>query len=365
VRVFIAGSVFGGTGAAGFPTIARLLRQIIDEQGRGDLVSLTGALMLPYFSFPPPPMDATGKEANVARSEDLIVNTQEALKYYHRLFDAERVFDDMFMFGWDPPFHIDFHQPGSKAQRNQSLPPELYPAICAARCLHLPFEPPGERPRMFTTSREKASALSWRDLPAVSRDEPGSQGEVEGRNKIYRTLAQGLRFALAWRYQYRDAVRANVGRMFGKDDWYKACGLESLKSADVADGALISQLDQYTDYLLTWAAEMRAASPQHVDRFLLDLWQTDDLAFKTPNADTPVRLRDPEDFGKAASTGREENVRALFDQLIIPPDGASGERPKNFATVYQLMQKGPTDAGKASRGVGRFVHALFEHAAVR
>ena len=42
--------MFGGTGAAGFPSIARLLREII-KKNITDGVKIGGALMLPYFSF--------------------------------------------------------------------------------------------------------------------------------------------------------------------------------------------------------------------------------------------------------------------------------------------------------------------------
>ena len=43
-KVFLAGSIFGGTGASGFPTIAQIIRDELD-------VKLGGALILPYFKF--------------------------------------------------------------------------------------------------------------------------------------------------------------------------------------------------------------------------------------------------------------------------------------------------------------------------
>jgi hypothetical protein len=69
VRVFLIGSVFGGTGAAGFPTLARTLRDMArDATGQAPNVRIGGALMLPYFGFAPPPDDT----ANVARPEHLL-----------------------------------------------------------------------------------------------------------------------------------------------------------------------------------------------------------------------------------------------------------------------------------------------------
>ena len=50
-KIFIAGSVFGGTGAAGLPTISRLLRYKIAENNSNLLIG--GAFILPYFDFTP------------------------------------------------------------------------------------------------------------------------------------------------------------------------------------------------------------------------------------------------------------------------------------------------------------------------
>ena len=50
VRIFLVGSVFGGTGAAGFPTLARAVNQIRtggDDAAGRENVRVAGALMLP------------------------------------------------------------------------------------------------------------------------------------------------------------------------------------------------------------------------------------------------------------------------------------------------------------------------------
>ena len=51
-------SAFGGTGAAGFPTIARILHNTLKKDQDGNCVAnIGGALVLPYFQFPPAPTD--------------------------------------------------------------------------------------------------------------------------------------------------------------------------------------------------------------------------------------------------------------------------------------------------------------------
>ena len=50
--IVLVGSIFGGTGAAGFPTVARMLREEFADHA-GGMVQLGGVLVLPYFSFSP------------------------------------------------------------------------------------------------------------------------------------------------------------------------------------------------------------------------------------------------------------------------------------------------------------------------
>ena len=54
VRIFLVSSIFGGQGASGFPSIARLIRKILEQKGIQEGVYIGGALMLPYFKFPKP-----------------------------------------------------------------------------------------------------------------------------------------------------------------------------------------------------------------------------------------------------------------------------------------------------------------------
>ena len=76
IKIFLAGSVFGGTGAAGIPTISRLLRDSLADYGTR--VSIGGALILPYFNFIAP----DDETKLFARSENFLTNTKAAPKYY-------------------------------------------------------------------------------------------------------------------------------------------------------------------------------------------------------------------------------------------------------------------------------------------
>ena len=49
VKIFLSSSIFGGTGAAGFPSIARVIRRMAEQEGLSQNIQIGGCLMLPYF----------------------------------------------------------------------------------------------------------------------------------------------------------------------------------------------------------------------------------------------------------------------------------------------------------------------------
>jgi hypothetical protein len=70
-RIFIISSIFGGTGAAGFPTILKILRED-DRLGNAKIGAIT---VMPYFNV------ETDKDSPIKQS-DFIPKTKAALHYY-------------------------------------------------------------------------------------------------------------------------------------------------------------------------------------------------------------------------------------------------------------------------------------------
>lgn len=118
VKVFLAGSIFGGTGAAGIPTIARLLR----HSKFGAEISIGGVFMLPYFMF-----IADDSKELFAKSENFLTGAKAALKYYSQ---AEQDFDEMYFLGDNAVVNSDFSI-GGPQQRNDAHIVDLYGALAA------------------------------------------------------------------------------------------------------------------------------------------------------------------------------------------------------------------------------------------
>lgn len=156
VKIFLAGSVFGGTGAAGLPTIARLLKNNLADYV--DRISIGGALILPYFSFTPTNI----KNELFARSENFLPNTKAALKYYS---EKENLFDATYFIGDSVMTPVGEFSVGSANQRNEAHIVELYAALAAADFYSRPLH----APKIFKyICRHEHDKFSWSDIPASS-----------------------------------------------------------------------------------------------------------------------------------------------------------------------------------------------------
>ncbi len=153
VKIFLAGSVFGGTGAAGLPTVARLLRNNLADYA--DKISIGGVLILPYFSFTPTDV----ADELFARSENFLPNTKAALKYYA---ERENLFDATYFVGDSVLTPVSEFSVGSANQRNEAHIVELYAALAAIDF----FARPITAPKVFKyICRHERDKFSWNDLP--------------------------------------------------------------------------------------------------------------------------------------------------------------------------------------------------------
>lgn len=156
VKIFLAGSVFGGTGAAGLPTVARLLRNNLADYS--DRISIGGVLILPYFSFTP----TEHFDELFARSENFLPNTKAALKYYA---DKENLFNATYFVGDSVLTPVGEFSVGSANQRNEAHVVELYAALAAIDF----FARPLKAPKIFKyICRHERDKFSWSDIPASS-----------------------------------------------------------------------------------------------------------------------------------------------------------------------------------------------------
>lgn len=140
-RIFFISSIFGGTGAAGFPIIVKNIRAAhnLEARNRAFLQNAPiGALtVLPYFSL----MDSDDKNDKRIDTADFVVKTQSALEYYHNTLtgDGRNAVNAIYYLGdhgHNAPYAYD---PGDKQdQHDPAHLVELVGAMAPLRFMGVP-----------------------------------------------------------------------------------------------------------------------------------------------------------------------------------------------------------------------------------
>ena len=186
-RVFFCGSIFGGTGAAGFPTLGRSLLNDLAAKNVRDRVKVGGVLMLPYFQFRSSGQSTAENSGPrqfqpakiYAKSEEFILSSEAALRYYAT---KKLDFDRVYLLGTPQLTEVSFSTGGGE-QRNTPHFLELYAALALRDFL---LNKDAGRNQVVLTSRETANAVTWSDIP--------------DRDQVRQKLVNAARFALAWNY---------------------------------------------------------------------------------------------------------------------------------------------------------------------
>jgi hypothetical protein len=327
VNIFIVGSAFGGTGAAGFPTIARELNRIRtarDFSNKGS-VAIGGALMLPYFGFASP--DADEKDL-VVTTDELLPKAQLALEHYGNLFESERAFDRFYLVGWDRFFQLRYHKAGNAEQVNPPLLPELFAASAALDFLSGGselLEPAAAEDRVRICARE-GKQVRWSDFPLP---------DLQPR------LAQLLRFATYWRY-VADDLTAQRRPFFGKGNWtHRLSGKATRESALPSLTALAALIER----ILRFAAAVEEMAP---DDWYFAPWRFGGFH-------DPTHVSEPTDPVRLVS--RHADAPALFSEVVRNDDGSRIER--DAAAVFNDLETDESLGDGGHTGYGKVIVAAY------
>lgn len=176
-KVFLCGSIFGGTGASGLPTLGRLLANKLGEDGKNLLgkIKFGCLLFLPYFQFSKP---KNVDEEVFAKSDDFILKTEAALRYYA---NQDLKFDSVYLLGLPSLSTVDNFSTGGSNQRNPPHFLEFYGALALRDFL---FTKKPETSQVTVLNREKPDLLTWSDIPKF--------------NEVRPKMIVATRFAFAW-----------------------------------------------------------------------------------------------------------------------------------------------------------------------
>jgi len=214
-RIFVVSSIFGGTGAAGYPIIVKNIRNAASNaaiNNRGDLRDARiGALtVLPYFNV------QQDENSPISRA-DFISKTKSALFYYHdNLTGLKQNGMDMnlskvnacYYLGDEVPSNPYFNDPGGNGQRNDAHLVEYVGALSVLDFLSIPDE-------MLQTEGGNAQNPIFKEY-SLANDKNTLTLKDFGQKTRRHVNRQLAKFHLAYMY-ITHQLKTDIGRGYTQD----------------------------------------------------------------------------------------------------------------------------------------------------
>ncbi|MBW4668506.1 MAG: tubulin-like doman-containing protein [Cyanomargarita calcarea GSE-NOS-MK-12-04C] len=306
-KIFLCGSMFGGTGASGLPTIGRLIANKLKKINVRDRVKVGCLFMLPYFGFSP---DA-GKDPDgvYAQSDLFLLNTEAALRYYES--QAEDIFDTVYLLGNQNFKQVKFSI-GKNEQRNESHFIELYAASAARQFFLSPTVMSGT---VMLIGRDRLEVLGWSDIPEQSI--------------IKAELVNATRFAYAWLAKtapdLKDAKDNGIewaqkyitwfSRFFRpKQGFFIKRGEDLPEFGDTNEQETITIVSNWCKDYLRWLSELHLCEGDNVQLFMSRSFMNSEVQLKQEEFPNLV-ISDSRDKGKQS----QDTVQSLHVNLISEP----------------------------------------------
>lgn len=256
-RVFIISSIFGGTGAAGFPTILKNIRDAMNNKnidGKGFLQNAKiGALsVLPYFNI------EKEKDSPIQKS-DFIGKTKAALYYYKDNVTGNNSVNALYYIADDYSGKAYKNDPGDKGQKNDAHFVELASAMAIIDFLEIPDSD-------LECNNGKAIKPVYKEF-GIKNDSHSikfSDFEDYSESKISLKLSQFSLFRKYLNEHLSDSIereawcndKPEINKRFVNDSFYRT--------------NVIDFLNTYAEWLNEMSENKRSFSPFNLDTNLLD-----------------------------------------------------------------------------------------------
>lgn len=260
-KIFMIGSLFGGTGASSLPTISQYLRKTLFGNSDNKLVNeklkIGGCMVLPYFRFSKenlPNAPAPGKGIAI-ESEKFATKTRSALEYYQYMDnDQSQMFESLYILGHDGNDIRGFYTTAGSTQRNLPHIVEFYGAMA---CVHFFESSMDERGRYFSVVGK--NTIYWNDIYKNTRG--------------YFNFLMMMRFAIVMKSlileEMFDHTRENKLKPMARDiPWYYAFLDGKDHSVDMEEDQLFHKFEsisRYCDEYIRWFAELNIADIHKVN----------------------------------------------------------------------------------------------------
>jgi len=279
VRIMVVGSIFGGTGAAGVPTVIGKLHKLYEKAIAQGKVQLGLVLMLPYFKFNKT-TDGMQNGELCAEADDFIMNSRYALKYYNDSGIAQYA-NQIYLVGNNYYENMDFSV-GGVDQKNPALVPETVAAIGISEFFGRGIEENESSRNVLYACRKDISDANA-DAAMISFE------EFPRANEFKTNILNFTRFAMgSSRFLHiAQNIYDNPGMRI-KESWYTVyfhnmrAGLVHRKPKEAERLALKTEQDAINQYLLRyleWAEDtlkdVDSVNEECIAKFLASSTDTD------------------------------------------------------------------------------------------
>jgi hypothetical protein len=238
-RIFIVSSIFGGTGAAGFPTILKNLRKASDNPKISNVGFLENAKIgaisvLPYFNI-------ESKESSPIDKGDFIAKTKSALYYYKDNVTGNRSVNAMYYIADNYSGKPYTNDPGDSGQKNDAHFVELASAMAIVDFLEIPDG-------QLSCDSGKAERPVYREF--------GIKKDVEsiGISDLGNTTQDKISLPISQFYLFNKYVDEQLRSSIGKNTW---CNDEpKVDNTFLTTTFYKSDLSEFLKHFSTWLNEL-------------------------------------------------------------------------------------------------------------
>lgn len=229
-RIFIISSIFGGTGASGFPLLLKTLRNDQTSQHWNYIknAKIGAVTVLPYFSVEQD--DESGVDSSTFYSK-----TKSALAYYDRNITGNNSVNALYYIGDSMPATYKNHDGGSE-QRNNAHMVELYAALSILKFASTPDNELDGRTQTYEygidTNDEDIKQVIFKDLG------PETRQLIQKPLTMFLLMNKYMKSALSSQYKYQP--------------WAKDCGLDE----NFFTSQYYADLVKFQDAFRVWLQEL-------------------------------------------------------------------------------------------------------------
>ena len=309
LKIFIAGSVFGGTGAAGLPTVARLLRHQFES--KGIKFSIGGAFILPYFDFQPEGV----QDELFAKSEEFLVNTKAALKYYSQ---RDNVFDTMYLIGDSSTAHMKKFSVGAREQINDSHIVDLYAALAAIDFFNNDTDYSNTSFKYICHGDSRNISFDWSDFPNI----------YDSKQDFRYLFVKYVRFIFTYVHLIKPVLNQLISGEL--DDYKYPWFIDNLQGVEI-EAKSLKNFDDYAESFVTWLKQIETLDGRTINLINSNMFSSNaahinnvDAFRKCDNGTTELgfdeiwkRLCEPPIKNYPDATGFGRFLRRLYDACNV------------------------------------------------